>query len=417
MKWHLESRKLSSLKEYEKNPRQLSKSAYAQLKRSLEKFGLVDKPIINRDDTIIGGHQRVKVLRDMGVKEIECYVPDTQLTEKEVQEFCIRLNKNVGSWDWDVLGNEWNAVDLVDFGFTSEELLDSIKDFEKENDNDDDAQQLLPSTNPKTQLGDIYQLGDHRLICGDSTDPTIVSAMLDGAEPTLMVTDPPYGVNYDPTWSDGGEVMRKKRGKQTTQSIGKVLNDNSGDWKKSYELFNGSAVYIWHSGKHSLISGENLRECDYEIICQIIWVKQHFALSRGDYHWQHESCWYAVKKGHKHNWQGARDQSSVWEIANLNAFGKNQEDERTAHSTQKPLECMARPIRNNTAPGESVYDPFLGSGTTLIAAESLNRKCYGIELDPAYCDITVDRWVRYRQKNGKEATVTKNGSPCDDFNG
>lgn len=130
MKWHLESRKLSSLKEYEKNPRQLTKSAYAQLKRSLEKFGLVDKPIINRDDTIIGGHQRVRILRDMGVKEIECYVPDTQLTEQEMQEFCIRLNKNVGSWDWDILSNEFNAVDLVDFGFTSEELLDEMKDIE-----------------------------------------------------------------------------------------------------------------------------------------------------------------------------------------------------------------------------------------------------------------------------------------------
>ena len=128
MKWHLESRKLSSLKEYEKNPRQLSKSAYAHLKKSLEKFGLVDKPIINTDNTIIGGHQRVKVLRDMGVKEVECYVPETQLTPKEVEEFCIRLNKNTGSWDHDILANEWEAIDLVDYGFTQEELADSFKD-------------------------------------------------------------------------------------------------------------------------------------------------------------------------------------------------------------------------------------------------------------------------------------------------
>jgi DNA modification methylase len=138
-------------------------------------------------------------------------------------------------------------------------------------------------------------------------------------------------------------------------------------------------------------------------------VKQHFALSRGDYHWQHEPCWYAVKKGHKHNWQGARDQSTTWEVSNLNAFGANKDDERTSHSTQKPLECMARPIKNNTAKGESVYDPFLGSGTTLLACEQLDRTCYGIELDPAYCDIIVDRWVKYRKKLGKDSMVKLNG--------
>jgi DNA modification methylase len=150
-----------------------------------------------------------------------------------------------------------------------------------------------------------------------------------------------------------------------------------------------------------------LIDSDYEIIGQIIWKKQHFALSRGDYHSQHEPCWYAVRKSHQHNWQGSRKESTLWEISNLNCFGKSQEeDERTAHSTQKPLECMARPIRNNTAEGEGVYDPFLGSGTTLIAAEKLNRICYGMELDPAYCDIIVQRWMKLTGKkvkrNGQE---------------
>jgi DNA modification methylase len=149
------------------------------------------------------------------------------------------------------------------------------------------------------------------------------------------------------------------------------------------------------------------------MVSQIIWAKQHFALSRGDYHWQHEPCWYAVKKGSKHNWQGARDQSTLWQIANMNAFGTNDEDERTAHSTQKPLECMARPIRNNTIEGDIVYDPFLGSGTTLIAAEKLKRVCFGMELSPGYCDLIVKRWIKYMEENGLEYTIKVNGAEIE----
>jgi DNA modification methylase len=171
-------------------------------------------------------------------------------------------------------------------------------------------------------------------------------------------------------------------------------------------------AYVWYSSLHTFEAYKSLSDSEYEIVSNIIWVKQNFMLSRGDYHWQHEPCWYAVKKGHKHNWQGARDQSTIWEVANLSAFGanKDKDDERTAHSTQKPLECMSRPIKNNTSEGESVYDPFLGSGTALIAAEQLNRKCYGIELDPAYCDIIVDRWISYRNKMGKSNKVKLNGN-------
>jgi DNA modification methylase len=224
-----------------------------------------------------------------------------------------------------------------------------------------------------------------------------------------MVTDPHYGVNYDASW-------RNVAGKGC-KAAGKVQNDGRINWSDAWDLFPGSVAYVWHAGRFASEVDWSLHEAGFETISQIIWAKQHFALSRGDYHWQHEPCWYAVRKGQNHNWQGSRKESTLWQISNLNAFGENKEDERTAHSTQKPLQCMLRPISNNSAKGESVYDPFLGSGTTLLACEQLERKCFGIELDPAYCDIIVERWVKYRKKIGKATTVLKNGNECEDFNG
>ena len=170
-------------------------------------------------------------------------------------------------------------------------------------------------------------------------------------------------------------------------------------------------AYTWCASWFLDEVAQSLKNSEYEIKSLIIWVKQHFALSRGDYHWQHEPCWYAVKRDHPHNWQGSRKESTVWEIANLNCFGKSKEEgeERTCHSTQKPIECMARPIRNNTAQGEGIYDPFLGSGTTLIAAEQLGRICYGIELSPSYVDVIVNRWVKYMKKHNKPFLIKLNG--------
>jgi DNA modification methylase len=189
------------------------------------------------------------------------------------------------------------------------------------------------------------------------------------------------------------------------------------NWADAWKLFPGSIAYVWCASWFLPEVASDLDDAQFERKSLIIWVKQHFALSRGDYHWQHEPCWYAIKKDHNHNWQGARDQSTVWEISNLNAFGgkSNDEDERMAHSTQKPLECMSRPIQNNTAKGDGVYDPFLGSGTTLIACEQLDRKCYGIEISPAYCDIIVKRWIKYRTKMGKDAIVKRNGEITQDY--
>lgn len=406
IQWKTEIRHIKGLKQHPKNPRQLSKDQHKHLKTSLEKFGIADKPIVNTDGTIIGGHQRLKVLKELGHKEIEVLVPSRTLSSEEVDEMNIRLNKNTGEWDFDVLANEWEVNDLIEWGFTEEELTGLAEGIESDEEGtEDESEQLEPVSDEdaKTKLGDRYTLNDHVLVCGDSTNPDFVSLCLGEAKPILMVTDPPYGVNYDPSW-------RGKAGKGQ-RAVGKVSNDDLIDWKEAWKLFHGSVAYVWHAGKFCSKVQESLELCDFEVVSQIIWVKQHFALSRGDYHWQHEPCWYAVKRGMPHNWQGARDQSTLWEIANLNCFGKSKEDgeERTAHSTQKPIECMARPIRNNTAMGQAVYDPFCGSGTILIAAEMLGRISYSLELSPGYCDIIVDRWVNYMKKKNKEFTVKKNG--------
>lgn len=390
----------------ENNPRRINNDQMEKLRTSLQEdpsFFDARPCLVNRVHkvlTVYAGNQRVRAAKKLGWKEVPCIIDD-DLDEQLMKSRIIKDNKTYGEFDWDILANEWDMEMLLTAGFTEEELTnDIIQDLGSTD--QEDGQIVEPPKDPKTKLGDLYEVGPHRLKCGDSTNPDDVVDLLDNAIPILMVTDPPYGVNYDPDW-------RGKAGKGQKAS-GKVQNDDKINWALAWHLFPGSVAYIWHAGKFCSEVQNSLQEAEFEIISQIIWLKQHFALSRGDYHWQHEPCWYAVRKGHQHNWQGSRKESSVWEISNLNCFGGKSEEgeERTAHSTQKPLECMAKPIRNNTCEGESVYDPFLGSGTTLIACEKLNRICYGMELDPAYCDIIVQRWMKITGKKPKRNGIEIN---------
>lgn len=415
IEWRTEKRKIKDLKAYKTNPRRMTKDQAEQLKKSLEKFNYVELIACQPDNRIIAGHMRVQVLKQLGKAsdEIEVRVPSRILTEDEMREYLIRSNVNTGEWDWDELHNSWDPSDLMEWGFDIEELMGGEIASDSSIEEDDEILSPVKDEDAFTKLGDIYELDGHRIMCGDSTNPESVSLLLKSSIPVLMVTDPPYGVEYDPSWR---KSIKAKHG-VACRATGKVENDDRVDWQKAWNLFPGNVCYIWHASIYTSDVHKSLISCNYQIICQIIWKKQHFALSRGDYHWQHEPCWYAVKEGAKHNWQGARDQSSVWEISNLNAFGKNQEDERTAHSTQKPLECMARPIKNNSMIGEEIYDPFLGSGTTLIAADQLDRICYGMELSPAYCDIIVKRWVNSRIKSGKDVKILKNGKLTKEFYG
>ena len=211
----------------------------------------------------------------------------------------------------------------------------------------------------------------------------------------MMVTDPPYGIEYDPNWREEADLGRQRQ-------TGVVANDDRVDWSAAFRLFPGDVAYVWHAGVHAARVAASLAEIGFTIRAQIIWAKQHFALSRGDYHWQHEPCWYAVRNGKKSNWSGDRKQSTLWEVPNLNPFGGDRDEEATGHGTQKPVELMRRSILNNSSPGSLVYDPFLGSGTTLIAAEETGRVCCGLELDARYVDVIVTRWQNF---TGATATL------------
>jgi len=393
IKWHTANIKLSQLKEYPDNPRKISKEMLEKLVAHIREDGYHQRIIVDSDYTIIGGHQRKKALYMAGYdddSEIEVLMSNKKLTPKEIDRLNIRDNLAFGEYDFEVLTERFDIDELVSFGM-DEEMLAPIFDKTILEEIEEDKEIELPEE-ATSKLGDIYLLGSHRLMCGDSTNPQHVEKLMDGASPILMVTDPPYGVNYEPEWREGCDLGVGKRSKNT------VLNDDRYDWSDAYALFTGDIAYIWHSAKYTHKFAENIENSGFELISLIFWAKNRIVFGRGDYQNQHEPLWYAVKKGKQHNWQGKRDQSTVWEIANNNSFGNSNKEETFGHGTQKPIECMLRPILNNSAQGESVYDPFGGSGTTLIACERSKRNCYMMELSPIYVDVIIKRWEKETNK-------------------
>ena len=313
------------------------------------------------------------------------------------------VNRSVGwaEWDEELLGLELLDLKSLDFdlgltGFEDEELArllaaqDALPGL-----SDEDALPAIPQV-PVSKLGDLWILDDrHRVLCGDSTVAADVDRVLDGSNPLLMVTDPPYGVQYDPEW-------RKRAGINNSDRMGRVANDDRADWSGAWALFHGDVAYVWHGALHGSTVAESLTTCDFQIRSQIIWAKPSLVMGRGHYHWQHEPCWYAVRgTGH---WNGDRKQSTLWQIENRN------QDAETIHSTQKPVECMRRPILNSSRVGQAVYEPFCGSGTTIIACEKERRSCLSIELDPLYVDIAVQRWQNFSRK---QAVLSESGRTFD----
>jgi len=250
--------------------------------------------------------------------------------------------------------------------------------------------------------GDLFVLGRHRLLCGDATSAGDVTRVLDGVTPVLMTTDPPYGVSYDPAWRH-----RVNPGQRT--AVGRVMNDDRAEWTTAYQLFGGDVAYVWHAGLFGGPIATSLQTAGFEIRSQIIWAKQHFALSRGDYHWQHEPCWYAVRRGRPSRWQGDRTQATLWPVPNLNPMGGTRAGENvvTSHSSQKPVLLFEIPITNHTIAGDAVYDPFVGSGTAIIAAEKLGRACYAMEIDPQYVQAAVTRWEAFTGVKAVRQGVTR----------
>jgi DNA modification methylase len=220
-----------------------------------------------------------------------------------------------------------------------------------------------------------------------------------------MVTDPPYGVSYDPDWRNHAARHSSRMGNRAigAGAIGKVTNDTRADWREAWALFPGDVYYVWHSALHAGEVEASLLASGFVVRSQIIWDKTRLVIGRGDYHWQHEPCWYGVRKGKAGHWAGNRSQTTIWAIGHLKS--------ETGHSTQKPVECMRRPIENNSSPGQSVYEPFCGSGTTIIAAAMTGRACHAIELSPAYVDVGVKRWQDF---TGEDAVLDGDGRSFDE---
>ncbi len=381
---------VSDLIPYANNARTHSEAQVALIAGSIREFGFNNPVLVDGEHGIIAGHGRVLAAQMLSFKTIPV-IELTHLSEAQKRAYILadnRLAEQAG-WDRELLGLELAdlselGIDLDGIGFEGAEL-DALLAHGAA-DPKEEATPEAPDI-PVSRPGDLWQLGAHRLMCGDATDAAAVARLLDGVTPHLMVTDPPYGVMYDPEW-------RNRAGTSETKRTGKVLNDDRADWREAWALFPGDVAYVWHGALHATTVADSLQASGFDIRSQIIWAKDRLVLSRGHYHWQHEPCWYAVRgRGH---WSGDRTQTTLWSIPN------RDQDAATVHGTQKPVECMRRPMLNNSSQGKAVYEPFSGSGTTIIAAESCGRVCHAMELDPAYIDVAVLRWQTF---SGQQARL------------
>jgi DNA modification methylase len=393
---------IKTVKPNPSNPRHIKDHKFTQLVKSIRHFPemLQLRPIVvDADNIVLGGNMRLKACIEAGLKEVPIIVA-SELTEEQQKEFIIKDNVGFGEWDWEQLANEWEIEQLSDWGL---DLPIEMEDTEIEA--VEDNYQAPDTIETDIVIGDLFEIGEHRLLCGDSTDSDAVAKLMNGEKAILMVTDPPYGVNYDATWRTdalGDKLMGKPR-------EGLVSNDDRADWTDVWALFEGDIAYVWHASKFADVVMKSLRDVGFEITQQIIWNKSVMVLGRADYHFKHEPCWYAVRKGKNHNWQGNRKLTTVWDAAPPTHIMSGSKEEKTSHPTQKAAICMSIPIENNTKIGNGVYDPFLGSGTTMVASHQLKRKCYGMELDPKYCQVIVDRMI----KLDPDLKITRNGQPYE----
>lgn len=370
------------------NVRKHGEKNLATIKSSLNRFGQQKPIVVDANGVVRAGNGTLMAAKALGWKEIA--VVRSTLAGSEATAYAIADNRTaeLAEWDDDALKQTLAALQIEDedlavaTGFDAKEIDALLAP-------DEVTEDEVPETpaDPITKPGDLWLLGDHRLLCGDSTKAEDVGRLMAGAKAGMMVTDPPYGVNYDPE-------MR-----ETAKSIGKIANDDRASWRDAWDLFGGDVAYVWHASLFTSVVLADLEAVGLRHVSMIIWKKPYATFSMANYHWQHEPCWYCVRPSGSRNWVGSPKESTVWDMTQpKDPYGRSGED-KTPHPTQKPVEAMARPMRNHDHP--LVYDPFLGSGTTLIAAEQLGRKCYGMEISPAYCDVIVKRWETL---TGRKAT-------------
>ena len=386
------------------NPRKDLKpgdAEYEKLKRSIEQFGYVEPVIWNKTTgRVVGGHQRLKVLMDMGITEVECVV--VEMAENKEKALNIALNKISGDWDKDKLALLIADLQGADFdvsltGFDPAEIddlfKDSLKDGVKEDGFDVDAELQKPTF---SKAGDIWQLGRHRLICGDSTKPETYELLMAGVKANLVITDPPYNVNYE-------------------GSAGKIKNDNMADEAfynfllAAYQqmhatMADDASIYVFHADTEGLNFRRAFADAGFYLSGCCIWKKQSLVLGRSPYQWQHEPCLYGWKKNGKHQWYTGRKETTIWEFDKPKKNGD--------HPTMKPIPLLAYPIMNSTMSNSVVLDPFGGSGSTLIACEQTDRICYTVELDEKFCDVIVKRYIE-QVGSSDSVSVVRDGLTYD----
>ena len=381
----IEKMKTENLLPADYNPRKDLKPGdeeYEKLKRSIEQFGYVEPVIWNRTTgRVVGGHQRLKVLIDMGVNEVDCVV--VEMDENKEKALNVALNKISGEWDKDKLALLISDLQAEDFdvsltGFDAAEIDDLFKDTIQDKIKDDDFNVDAELQNPTiTKLGDVWQLGIHRLVCGDSTLAETYDMLLGEEKVNLVITDPPYNVNYE-------------------GSAGKIKNDNMEDDKFYNFLFDAfsntekymaddASIYVFHADTEGLNFRKAFKDAGFYLSGTCIWKKQSLVLGRSPYQWQHEPVLFGWKKKGKHQWYTGRKESTIWEFDKPKKNGD--------HPTMKPIPLLAYPIMNSSMSNCLVLDPFGGSGSTLIACEQTDRIARTIELDEKFCDVIIKRYV------------------------
>lgn len=384
------------------------KEQQAALAGALDTVGWVQQVLVNRrTGFVVDGHARVALAISRGEPTVPVLYVDLDPDEEALVLATLDPISAMAGRDDEKLRALLADITVDDAGLAA--LLGELAGTDPKAGLTDPDEVPEPPEEPYVQPGELYRLGDHRILCGDATDPAAVARLLDGAAPTLLATDPPYGVQLDQTWRDGVYNGPRKRVKGWGVMAGAAGHRNTSismdvraDWSEAYALVPSLQVgYVWYSSNHTLAVLSGLERIGFELAGQIIWDKGLFSVGRSWYHWNHEPCVVVRRPGVPNLFIGERDQATIWRAPSPKRIGGGSKEQKEDHPTQKPVLLSEIPIRNHLRPGEAVYEPFSGSGTTLMAAETLGRRCYAMEIDPKYVQVALERWQRFTGKTAE----------------